>query len=108
MTSSIVRSHRGIAFTHQSEAAVQRYYDGAAENKCVLILSGAFDASGQPFFRFGVDRKAKPSAIPDELARVLFYWLTDQPTLDRLRDGWCVDAEWGKSTCVIPLPKDEG
>lgn len=108
MTSSIVRSHRGIAFTHQSEAAIQRYFDGASENKCVLVLTGAFDEKGQPFLRFGVDRKPQPSAVSDEVARVLFYWLADQSTLDRLREDWCVDAEWGRSTRAIPLPKDEG
>jgi len=108
MASAVVRSYRGIAFTQPSVAAVEKYRDGATENKCVLVLGGVFDKNGQPHFSFGVDRETNLSAIPDQLEGILFYWSADQPTLDRLRGDWCVDAEYGRNTRVVPLPKDDG
>jgi hypothetical protein len=108
MSRTIVRSRRGIAFTRKSVTELEQYLENAKENECVLVLGGVFNPQGQPDLGFGIDLTPQPVAIPDQLGDVLFYWLADQPMLDRLRENWCVDAEWGRKTRVIPLPKDGG
>lgn len=77
--------------------------EAVQKDECVLILGGIFDKEGQPDLNFGGGLTPRPLAIPDQLGDVLFYWLADQEMLDRLRKSWCVDAEWGRKTCVIPL-----
>lgn len=81
--------------------------ESAQEDNCVLNLGGVFDKDGQPDFGFGLDLTPQPMAIPDQLEDVLFYWLADQPMLDRLRESWCIDAEWGRKTQVVPLATEE-
>lgn len=100
----MLQSRLGISFTVESIAALRRYaIDLAKTNNSFLYLVSALDENGQFDVIVAGDRVVRPYAIPDQLGDAQLYWHISQPELDKLREEFCLDVQWGIKTRLIPL-----
>jgi hypothetical protein len=105
MSGFMVRSELGIHFTATSVSELRRQVDDAKKRNLLPFLNVAPDKHGAPDVNLCYDTEPIRKYIPDQLEDVVFNWYTNQPTLNLLRKGYCVDSEWQRKTLVIPLAK---
>jgi hypothetical protein len=105
MSGFMVRSKLEIHFTATSVGELRRQVEDAQKRNFLPFLNVAPDKHGTPQVDLCYDTEAVRKYIPDQLEDVAFNWYTNQPTLDLLRKGYCVDSAWHRKTLVIPLAK---